>query len=112
MSQTEHWLYTLYNHTSVAVHAYAFGSSEFILARRTEIFDRMVDEHKQSVKEEWQRKLPPPVMLASKLSTGAPIAERIYLTINPKATFKTAKNYFAVFIPFDKNDNEVLFDLH
>jgi hypothetical protein len=112
MSPEEHWLYTLYNFSSQAVRAYAFGSSEFILDRRNEIFERMLDEHRQSVKAEWQRKLPPPVMLASKLSTGITTVENVYRRINPKAKIKQSKNYFCVFIPFSKADNEVLFELH
>ena len=63
---TEHWLFTLYNHTQVTVHAYAFGSSEFMSNKRTEILDKIMDEYEAHTKSEDRRRLPPPVMLGFK----------------------------------------------
>ena len=109
---TEHWLFTLYNHTQVTLHAYAFGSSEFMSNKRREILDKIMDEYEAHTKSEDRLRLPPPVRLGSKLSTAISTVRKIYSSINPDNKIAGSKNYYCVFVPFSTKDNDTLFNIH
>ena len=51
-------------------------------------------------------------MLASKLSTDISTVQTIYSSINPTNKIKASNNYYCVFIPMRKTDNETLFNIH